>query len=67
MALRANVMVAVELVMAHSVAMETSGPILYVGVQKGFVILGKGKIGRVRGARVIRDMKSCWECGAFCL
>ena len=35
-----NVAVAMELVMAHSMAMETGSPIVYVGVQKGFIILG---------------------------
>ena len=35
-----NVAAAMELVMAHSIAMETGSPIVYVGVQKGFIILG---------------------------
>ena len=39
-AIRANVLVAMELVMAHSVAMETGGLVAYVEIQKGFVILG---------------------------
>ena len=39
-AIRANVLVAMELVMAHLVAMETDGPVAYVGIWKGFIVLG---------------------------
>ena len=49
-AFRANVVSAMELIMAHSMAMETGGPILYVRVQERFVILGQGKIWGIRGA-----------------
>ena len=35
-----DISAAMELVMAHSVAMETGGLVAYVEIQKGFVILG---------------------------
>ena len=39
-AFQADVLVAMELVMAHLVAMETDGPVAYVGIWKGFIVLG---------------------------
>ena len=47
----ADISAAMELVMAHSVAMETGGPVVYMGVQKGFVVLGEGQVWVVRGTR----------------
>ena len=38
----ASVAATVEFVVAHSVAMETSGPIVYMGIQKWFIVLGQG-------------------------
>ena len=38
----ANIIVAMELVVACPVAMETCGPVVYMGIQKGFIILGEG-------------------------
>ena len=40
MAFQAYVSAAVELVMAHLMAMETGGPVAYVGIRKGFIVLG---------------------------
>ena len=53
MALRTNVSAAVELIVAHPVAMETGGPVAYMRIQEWFIILGYGKIRGVRGSRVI--------------
>ena len=52
--------------MAHSMAMETGSPILYVRVWERFVILGQGKIWGIRGAWGIRDVERGRECRAFC-
>ena len=40
MAFWADILAAMELVMAHSVAMKASGPVAYMGFQKRFVVLG---------------------------
>ena len=42
MAFREDVVMAVELIMAQPVAMETSGPVVYVGIWKWFIVLGQG-------------------------
>ena len=42
MAFRAGVAMAMELIMAHSVAMETSGPVMYMRVWERFIVLGEG-------------------------
>ena len=57
MAFWAGIATAVELIMAHSMAMETSGPILYVRVGERFIVLGQGQIWGVGEAWVIRDME----------
>ena len=44
MALWAGVAVAVELIMAHPVAMETGSPVAHVRLQEWFIILGYSKI-----------------------
>ena len=41
-AFRTNVAVAMELVMAHPMAMETGSPVSYMRVQEGFIVLGYG-------------------------
>ena len=48
---------AMELIMAHVMAMEASGPIVYMGVGEGFSILGQGKVGEIRGVRAVRDVE----------
>ena len=42
MAFWTNAAAAMELVMAHLMAMETGGPVSYMRVWKGFIILGYG-------------------------
>ena len=54
-----------ELVVAHVMAMETSSPIMYVGVQEEFIILSNGKIWRIRGTGFIRNVEVGRECGVF--
>ena len=44
MALWAGVVVAVELIVAHPVAMKTGSPVAFVRVRERFIILGQGKI-----------------------
>ena len=44
MAFRTSVAAAVELIMAHPVAMETGGPVVYVIVWERFVVLGQGQV-----------------------
>ena len=44
MALRTSVAVAVELIMAHPVAMKAGSPIAYVIVWERFIVLGQGQI-----------------------
>ena len=44
MALQTGVAVAVELIMAHPVAMETGSPVAYVRVWERFIVLGQGQI-----------------------
>ena len=56
-ALRADVAMSVELIMAHAMAVETGSPVAYMGVRKGFIVLGQGKVRGVRGAGFIRDME----------
>ena len=65
MAFWAHVATAAELVMAHSMEMETGSPILYVRVRERFIVLGQGKIWGVGGAWVIQDVEIGWEYGAF--
>ena len=64
-AFRAGVVVAMELVMAHAVAVETGGPVANVRVRKGFIVLDQGEVGGVREAGVIRNMERSREHGAF--
>ena len=65
MAFQAGIATAVELIMAHLMAMEASGPISYVRVGERFIVLSQGQIWGVRGARVIRDVEIGWEHRAF--
>ena len=44
MTLQADVAMAVELIMAHPVAMETGSPVAYVRIWEWFIILGYGEI-----------------------
>ena len=44
MALWTNVVMAMVLIMAHPVAMETGGPVAYVRVQERLIVLGQGQI-----------------------
>ena len=53
MAFWAGVATAVELIMAHPVAMETGGPVAYMRIQEWFIILGYSEVGGVRGLQVI--------------
>ena len=62
----APVAMAVELVVAHLMAMETGSPISYVRVWERFIVLGQGKIGGIRGVWVIQDMEVGWEHRALC-
>ena len=66
MALWAGVAVAVELIMAHPVAMETGSPVAYVRLQEWFIVLGYGKIRGVQGLWVIRDVDIGRKHGALC-
>ena len=43
-ALRTSVATAMELIVAHPVAMETSPPVVYVRVQERLIVLGQGQI-----------------------
>ena len=63
MALRTNVSAAVELIMAHPVAMKAGCPVVDVGVWEGFIVLGQGQIRGVRRAWMVRDMEIGRECG----
>ena len=65
MALQTGVAMAVELIMAHPVAMETGGPVAYVRVQEWFIILGYSEIRGVRGSWVIRDVDIGGKCGVL--
>ena len=53
MALRAGVATAVELIMAHPVAMETGSPVANMRIQEWFIILGYSEIRGVQGSWVI--------------
>ena len=66
MALWAGVVVAVELIVAHPVAMETCSPVAYVRIRELFIVLGYCEIGGVRRAWVIRDVDIGGKRGAFC-
>ena len=66
MALWTGVVMAVELVMAPSVAMEAGGPIVYMRVWERFVVLSQCKVRRFGGVWVIRDVEIGWEHGALC-
>ena len=44
MALQTSVVAAVELVMAHPVAMKAGSPVTYVIVWERFIVLGQGQI-----------------------
>ena len=44
MALRTSVATAVELIVAHPVAMETGPPVAYVRVWERLIVLGQGQI-----------------------
>ena len=65
MAPRTGVATAVELIVAHPVAMETGGPVAYMRVWERFIILSQGKIRGFGGVWVIQDMESGWERGAL--
>ena len=53
MALQAGVATAVELIMAHPVAMETGSPVANMRIQEWFIVLGYGEIRGVQGSWVI--------------
>ena len=65
MALRTNVVAAVELVMAHPMAVETGRPVSYMRVWERLIVLGQGQIRGVRGAWVVGDMEGGRQCGAL--
>ena len=65
MAFRAGVVAAMELVMAHTVAVETGGPVVNVRVRKGFIILDQGEVRGVREAGVVGNVERSREHGAF--
>ena len=65
MALRTNVMAAVELIVAHSVAVETGRPVSYMRVWEGLVVLGQGQIWGVGGAWMVGDMEGGGQSGAL--
>ena len=44
MALRTSVTVAVELIVAHPVAMKAGCPVVYVKVRERFIVLSQGQI-----------------------
>ena len=56
-AFRAGVAAAVELIMAHPVAMKAGSPVTYVIVWERFIVLGHGQVRGVQGAWVIRDVE----------
>ena len=58
---RANVAAAVELIMAHSVAVKAGCPVAYVIVRERFIVLGQGQVRGVRGVWVIRDVEGGQE------
>ena len=60
-----GVVSAVELIVAHPVAVETSGPVAYMRVQERFIILGQGQVWRIQRMRVVQDMEGGRECGAL--
>ena len=61
MALRTEVAAAVELIMAHPVAMKAGHPVAYVIVWERFIILGQGQVRGVQGVWVVRDVEGGWE------
>ena len=63
MAFRTSIAAAVELIVAHPVAMKAGCPVAYVGVWEGFIILGQGQIRGVRRAWMVRDMEIGRKCG----
>ena len=66
MAFQAGVATAVELIVAHPVAMETGSPVAYMRIQEWFIVLGYGKIRGVQGSQVIRDMDIGRKHGVLC-
>ena len=65
MALWAGIAAAVELIVAHPVAMETCSPVAYVRIWEWFIILGYCEIRGVRRAWVVRDVDIGGKHGAF--
>ena len=65
MAFWTSVAAAVELIMAHPVAMKTGRPVSYMRVWERLVVLGQGQIWGIRGAWMVGDMETGQECGAF--
>ena len=65
MAFQAGVATEVELIMAHPVAMETGGPVVYMRIQEWFIILGYGEIRGVQGSWVVRDVDIGGKCGVL--
>ena len=61
MAFGTNVATAVELIMAHSVAVKASSPVTNVIVREWFIVLGQGQVRGVRGVWVVRDVEGGWE------
>ena len=64
-AYRTSVAAAVELIMAHPVAMKAGSPVAYVIVRERFIVLGQGQVWGVRGAWVVRDVEGGRECRAL--
>ena len=60
-ALWTEVAAAVELIMAHPVAMKAGRPVVYVIVRERFIVLGQGQVRGVRGAWVVRDVEGGQE------
>ena len=57
MAFWTSVVAAVELIMAHPVAVEAGCPVSYMKVWERLVVLGQGQIWGVRGTWVVRDVE----------
>ena len=66
MAFRTGVAMAVELIVAHPVAVETGSPVAYMRVRERFIVLGQGQVWRVQRMWVVQDVEIGWECGTFC-
>ena len=52
-AFQTGVAMAVELIVAHPVAMETGSPVAYVRVRERFIVLGQGQIKGVQRTWIV--------------